>query len=176
MPEQIGIVAGSAPGAALCYQTICAAATSSEALQRSGPPGVSAMRNGPNRLQSSVSTGVVLLCSACAGASTTLAEQLSAGVWRSLVTGGTNIYDFPLTPLGQERFESFRLDQDPALRCEPPGVPRGFYHLSPIDFRFDGDELTIRYETMDVVRKVVYDGSLVWERQAASTTLIQCHF
>jgi hypothetical protein len=92
-------------------------------------------------------------------ASPEAAAQLSAGVWRSLVTGGTNLYDFPLTPLGQERFESFRLDQDPALRCEPPGMPRAFYHLSPMDFSFDDDRLTIRYETMDVVRSVAINGS-----------------
>jgi hypothetical protein len=84
-------------------------------------------------------------------------EMLSQGVWRSLVTGGTNIYDFPLTDAGQRRFESFRLDQDPSLRCEPPGMPRAFYHLSPMDFSFEGDTVTIRYETMDVVRSVVLD-------------------
>jgi hypothetical protein len=86
-------------------------------------------------------------------------EILSAGVWRSLVTGGTNLYDFPLTSAGQERYESFRLDQDPALRCEPPGMPRGFYHLSPMDFEFSDDTLTIRYETMDVVRTVAMNGA-----------------
>jgi hypothetical protein len=93
-----------------------------------------------------------------AGANSDVAEQLAAGVWRSLVAGGTNYYDFPLTSLGQQRFESFRLDQDPALRCEPPGMPRSLYHLSPMDFRFDGDELVIRYETMDVVRSVAMNG------------------
>lgn len=87
-----------------------------------------------------------------------IADKLSAGVWRSLVTGGTNVYDFPLTSVGQQRYESFRLDQDPSLRCEPPGMPRAFYHLSPMDFRFDGDTLMIRYETMDVVRAVQIDG------------------
>jgi hypothetical protein len=85
-------------------------------------------------------------------------EMLSQGVWRSLVTGGTNLYDFPLTDAGQQRLESFRLDQDPSLRCEPPGMPRAFYHLSPMDFSFDGDLATIRYETMDVVRSIVIDG------------------
>lgn len=87
-------------------------------------------------------------------------QRLSAGVWRSLVTGGTNLYDFPLTLAGQERFEGFRLDQDPALRCEPPGMPRAFYHLSPMDFRFEANTLTIRYETMDVVRTVAMNGAL----------------
>ncbi len=87
-----------------------------------------------------------------------VAEKLSAGVWRSLVAGGTNLYDFPLTPVGRERFESFPLDRDPALRCEPPGMPRAFYYLSPMGFSFADEEVTIRYETMDVVRTVHIDG------------------
>lgn len=86
------------------------------------------------------------------------AAGLSAGVWRSLVAGGTNLYDFPLTPLGQRRYESFRLDQDPALTCEPPGMPRGFYYLSPMTFELDGNSVTIRYETMDIVRTAPIDG------------------
>lgn len=85
-------------------------------------------------------------------------EMLSQGVWRSLVTGGTNVYDFPLTAAGQQRFEGFRLDQDPSLRCEPPGMPRAFYHLSPMDFSFDGDQAIIRYETMDVARSILMNG------------------
>ena len=105
------------------------------------------------------SAGVALIGAKPLFANPETIEVLSAGVWRSLVTGGTNEYDFPLTALGQQRFEGFRLDQDPSLRCEPPGMPRAFYHLSPMDFRFDGDTLTIRYETMDVVRTVSIDGA-----------------
>lgn len=93
-----------------------------------------------------------------ASANAEVAAQLEAGVWRSLVVGGTNVHDYPLTALGQQRLESFRLDLDPSLRCESPGMPRAFYHLSPMDFRFDRDTLTIRYETMDVVRTVHLDG------------------
>lgn len=106
--------------------------------------------------------GVVLvgawLASQSAWANSEVAAKLAAGVWRSLVVGGTNVHDYPLTPLGRERFEAFRLDLDPSLRCEPPGMPRAFYHLSPMDLRFDGDTLTIRYETMDVVRTVQMNG------------------
>jgi len=87
-----------------------------------------------------------------------IAAELSAGVWRSIVIGGTNVHDYPLTRLGRERFESYRLDQDGALTCEPPGMPRGFYHLSPMALGFDGDTVTIRYETMDVVRTVHMNG------------------
>ena len=104
--------------------------------------------------------GLALISAKPLSANPEVIEALSSGVWRSLVTGGTNEYDFPLTPLGQERFQGFRLDQDPALRCEPPGMPRAFYHLSPMDFRFEDDQLTIRYETMDVVRTISIGGSL----------------
>lgn len=106
-----------------------------------------------------LSAGLFLLFSQPMFANPAAIEMLSAGVWRSLVTGGTNEYDFPLTQLGQERYESFRLDLDPSLRCEPPGMPRSFYHLSPMDFTFEGDTLTIRYETMDVVRAVFMNGA-----------------
>jgi len=86
-----------------------------------------------------------------------IAAKMAVGVWRSLITGGTNtadFYGFPLTPSGQERYENFPLDQDPALRCEPPGMPRAFYYLSLMDFSFQGDTVRIRYETMDVIRTV----------------------
>ena len=67
-------------------------------------------------------------------ASPEVAAKMEAGVWRSLIAGGTNTFDFygfPLTPSGQERYENFPLDQDPALRCEPPGMPRAvsYTHL-----------------------------------------------
>lgn len=116
-------------------------------------------RTGPIKLALAFGTGVVLSGLQSASANPEAIESMSAGVWRSVVTGGTNEYDFPLTPLGRERFESFRLDLDPSLRCEPPGMPRAFYNLSPMDLRFDGETLTIRYETMDVVRSVSIGGS-----------------
>jgi hypothetical protein len=102
---------------------------------------------------------IALLAPRAAFGNDALAEQLSAGVWRSLVLGGTNEYAFPLTALGQTRLESYRLDQDSSLRCEPPGMPRAFYNLSPMALAFEGDMLTIFYETMDVVRTVQMGGA-----------------
>ncbi|SVD92563.1 uncharacterized protein METZ01_LOCUS445417, partial [marine metagenome] len=86
-----------------------------------------------------------------------VSARMAVGVWRSLIAGGTNTFDFygfPLTSGGQERYENFPLDQDPALRCEPPGMPRAFYYLSLMDFSFQDDTVRIRYETMDVIRTV----------------------
>ena len=103
--------------------------------------------------------GLVLAGQHTTVANPTVAAKLEAGAWRSLVVGGTNVHDFPLTPLGRERFANFPLHEDPSLRCEPPGMPRAFYHLSPMDFRFREGELIIRYETMDVVRTVRLDAA-----------------
>jgi hypothetical protein len=85
--------------------------------------------------------------------------KLESGVWRSSTPPGTRVVDYPLTAAGRERLESFRLDQDPALRCEAPGMPRGFMPVSPMTFDFEKSTLTIRYETMDVVRAVHMDGA-----------------
>jgi hypothetical protein len=113
-----------------------------------------------------LSVGLALTGQRLVFADSAVAEKLAAGVWRSIIVGGTNLYDFPLTPLGQRRFETFQLDQDPSLRCEPPGMPRAFYHLSPMDFSFDAGEATIRYETMDVVRTIHMDGTALPENAA----------
>lgn len=85
--------------------------------------------------------------------------RLEAGVWASVGGLGTSTRDYPLTESGRQRYESFRLDQDPSLQCIPPGMPRGFSPRSPMDFTFEGDTLTIRYETMDVVRTILMDGA-----------------
>ena len=84
--------------------------------------------------------------------------QLQAGVWASVGGLGTSTREYPLTELGRQRYESFRLDQDPSLQCIPPGMPRGFSPRSPMDFAFHGNTLTIRYETMDVIRTIAMDG------------------
>ncbi len=85
--------------------------------------------------------------------------KLEAGVWTSVGGLGTSTREYPLTESGRQRFESFRLDRDPSLQCIPPGMPRGFSPRSPMDFSFEGDTLTIRYETMDVVRTILMDGA-----------------
>lgn len=106
----------------------------------------------------SLAVGILLAQPYAVSASTEVAAQLSTGVWRSIVIGGTNVHDYPLTAIGRERFENYSLERDGALTCDPPGMPRGFYHLSPMTLSFDGDTTTIRYETMDVVRTVHMDG------------------
>ena len=106
-----------------------------------------------------VSGVLVLLCKSAVLANPAGSLQLSAGVWRSATGLGTSTREYPLTILGQKRYENFRLDQDPSLQCEPPGMPRGFSPRSPMDFNFSGNTLTVRYETMDVVRIVHMNGA-----------------
>ena len=106
-----------------------------------------------------VSGVLVLLCESAVLANPVSSAQLSAGVWRSAAGLGTSTREYPLTVLGQKRYENFRLDQDPSLRCEPPGMPRGFSPRSPMDFNFSGNTLIVRYETMDVVRTIYMNGT-----------------
>ncbi|HEX7081021.1 MAG TPA: hypothetical protein VF329_08415 [Gammaproteobacteria bacterium] len=63
--------------------------------------------------------------------------------------------DEALTPAGLEKRQrfDFRTD-DPVLGCGAPGMPRALTAASPMTFSWSGDELTIRYESMDVVRVV----------------------
>ena len=102
---------------------------------------------------------LVLLCESAVLANPVSLAQLSAGVWRSAAGPGTSTREYPLTVLGLRRYEDFRLDQDPSLRCEPPGMPRGFSPRSPMDFHFLDNTLIVRYETMDVVRTVYMNGA-----------------
>ena len=102
---------------------------------------------------------LVLLCESAVLANPVSSAQLSAGVWRSAAGPGTSTREYPLTVLGQRRYEDFRLDQDPSLRCEPPGMPRGFSPRSPMDFHFLDNTLIVRYETMDVVRTIYMNGA-----------------
>ena len=105
-----------------------------------------------------VSGVLVLLCESVVLANPVSSAQLSAGIWRSAAGLGTSTQEYPLTALGQRRYEDFRLDQDPSLRCESPGMPRGFSPRSPMDFHFSDNTLIVRYETMDVVRTVYMNG------------------
>ena len=100
-----------------------------------------------------------MLAPAASLANPEVIAKLEAGVWAVVGEPGTSTREYPLTELGRQRYESFRLDQDPSLQCIPPGMPRGFSPRSPMNFSFNGDSLTIRYETMDVVRTIAMDGA-----------------
>ena len=110
-------------------------------------------------LPCAVLAGCLTLAPATSLANPEVIAKLEAGVWAVVGGPGTSTREYPLTELGRQRFESFPLDRDPSLQCIPPGMPRGFSPRSPMDFSFDGEILTIRYETMDVVRTIAMDGA-----------------
>ena len=99
-----------------------------------------------------------------ARATAEVAATLAAGVWayvdrdgQVLVSGSfTGVPpDSILTQAALERRTAFDFrSDDPVLGCGAPGMPRAFTAGSPMTFAWDGDTLTIRYESMDVVRSV----------------------
>ena len=48
---------------------------------------------------------------------------------------------------------------DPVIGCGAPGMPRALTAASPMTFTWVGDELEIRYESMDVRRTVKMNGT-----------------
>jgi hypothetical protein len=60
-----------------------------------------------------------------------------------------------LTAAGLQARQSFDFRTgDPVLGCGEPGMPRALTAASPMTFAWDGDDLVIRYESMDVERRV----------------------
>lgn len=97
-----------------------------------------------------------------------VAATLAAGVWAYVNRDGEVVVsgsftgvppDSALRPdaLAQRQAFDFRTD-DPVLGCGAPGMPRAFTAGSPMTFAWDGETLTIRYESMDVERRVHVDG------------------
>ena len=67
--------------------------------------------------------------------------------------------DSALTPEGLRQRQAFDFKtDDPVLGCGEPGMPRALTAASPMTFAWTGDELIIRYESMDVTRQVHMGG------------------
>jgi len=112
---------------------------------------------------------VILAGSVCVGPVAASPQEVAAklavpGVWAYVDATGevrpsgsfTGVPpDEALTREGLERRQSFdfRTD-DPVLGCGPPGMPRALTAASPMTFSWDDDVLIIRYESMDVIRRV----------------------
>jgi hypothetical protein len=97
-----------------------------------------------------------------------IAQTLASGVWAYVNADGEVVVSGSFTgvppdsilrsdALARRKAFDFRSD-DPVLGCGAPGMPRAFTAGSPMEFEWDGDTLTIRYESMDVVRTVHVDG------------------
>jgi hypothetical protein len=97
------------------------------------------------------------------------AAKLAAGVWGyvgkdgKLVVSGSFLGappDAALLPdaLAARKAFDFRRD-DPIIGCGAPGMPRALTAASPMTFTWIGDDLEIRYESMDVRRTVSMNGA-----------------
>jgi hypothetical protein len=122
------------------------------------------------RLARFVRSGAVILAAANAAAEPgDIAATMAAGVWAYLDASGKVVVsgsflgvppDSTLRPaaLAARRSFDFRTG-DPVLGCGPPGMPRALTAASPMTFSWNGDLLTIRYESMDVERIVHMNGA-----------------
>jgi hypothetical protein len=96
-----------------------------------------------------------------------VAQTLASGVWAYVNPDGEVVVsgsftgvppDSILRPDALARRQQFDFrTEDPVLGCGAPGMPRAFTAGSPMMFAWDRDALTIRYESMDVVRTVHMD-------------------
>jgi hypothetical protein len=112
-----------------------------------------------------VSLASIAMCArAGAAVPAEFADTLASGVWAYMTADGEVVVsgsflgvppDSMLLPeaLAARRAFDFRRD-DPVLGCGEPGMPRAFTAGSPMEFSWNGDSLTIHYESMDVVRAV----------------------
>lgn len=96
------------------------------------------------------------------------AAVLASGVWAYLDADGEVVVsgsflgvppDDTLTESARALRDAFdfRTD-DPVLGCGEPGMPRALTAGSPMEFRWEGDDLLIHYESMDVERHVAMNG------------------
>lgn len=68
---------------------------------------------------------------------------------------GSGEYVWPLTEAGQAALDSWDpLEDDPALRCIPPGIPVAMDNPYPFEFIDNGDTITLRLEEWDGVRTI----------------------
>jgi hypothetical protein len=100
----------------------------------------------------------------CAQTNQRLATVLTSGVWAYLDAEGNAVVSGSflgvppketLTAAAQSYRDEFDFRTgDPVLGCGEPGMPRALTAGSPMEFGWDGDTLTIRYESMDVRRRI----------------------
>jgi hypothetical protein len=80
-------------------------------------------------------------------------------VWSYAGRSGPQGYidDIPLTGSARAALETFDpIRDDPVLRCEQPGMPEAMTYIGPhpIEFIDNGDRITLRVESDDVVRVI----------------------
>jgi hypothetical protein len=106
------------------------------------------------------------------------AAKLAAGVWGyvgkdgKIVVSGSFVGvppDSALVPDALAARKAFDpRSEDPIIGCGAPGMPRALTTASPMTFAWVGDDLEVRYESMDVRRSVNMNGARA-EASAART-------
>ena len=76
-------------------------------------------------------------------------------------TGAGNT-QYPLTEAGRAALADWDPENDPALRCIPPGVPTAMDNPYPIEFVDHGDVIELRLEEWDGLRTIYMEGAWTW--------------
>lgn len=96
-------------------------------------------------------------------AAATVDEALRADIFRVWLplerpnTGAGNT-EYPLTAAGRAAQAAWDPENDPALRCIPPGLPTAMDNPYPIEFRDEGDTIVMLLEEWDGVRTFYMSG------------------
>lgn len=72
----------------------------------------------------------------------------------SVPNTGSGQFDFPLTASARAARADWDPADDPALRCEPPGMPAAMDNPYPIELEDHGDTIVLRLEEWDGVRTI----------------------
>ena len=72
---------------------------------------------------------------------------------------GAGTTQYPLTDVGRALKAEWDSAADPALRCIPPGVPTAMDNPYPIEFRNQGDTITLLLEEWDGIRTIRMNGA-----------------
>lgn len=67
---------------------------------------------------------------------------------------GSGTTQYPLTEAGRMAKSEWDAAQDPALRCIPPGLPTAMDNPYPIEFRDQGESITLLLEEWDGIRTI----------------------
>lgn len=72
---------------------------------------------------------------------------------------GAGTTEYPLTDAGRAAQAAWNPENDPALRCIPPGLPTAMDNPYPVEFRDEGDTVVMLLEEWDGVRTIYMNGA-----------------
>jgi hypothetical protein len=87
---------------------------------------------------------------------TSAAATAPRGIFRIWTRRGRSpVPELPLTDAARAKARAYNaLEDDPALRCEPPGMPAMLETPYPIEFVDRGDQINMRFEEWDGLRTI----------------------